>query len=87
MMANSYGGWFWIHSAYSYLLILGGIALFFRTIKLYPGPFRRQSVVLILAAGTPMLGNALYLAGLSPIPDFDLTPFSFAVSALLIPAR
>ncbi len=84
MMANSYGGWFWIHSAYSYLLILGGIALFFRTIKLYPGPFRRQSVVLILAAGTPMLGNALYLAGLSPIPDFDLTPFSFAVSALLI---
>lgn len=84
MMANSYGGWFWIHSAYSYLLILGGIALFLRTIKLYPDPFRWQSVVLILAAATPMAGNVLYLAGLSPIPQFDLTPFGFAISALLI---
>ena len=84
MLANTYGGWFWIHSAYSYLLILGGIALFLRTIKLYPDPFRWQSVVLILAAAAPLAGNALYLAGLSPIPQFDLTPFAFAVSALLI---
>ena len=84
LLANSYGGWFWIHSVYSYLLILGGIAYFFRTIKLYPDPFRWQSVMLIFAAGTPLLGNALYLAGLSPIPQFDLTPFSFAVSALVI---
>ena len=80
LLANSYGGWFWIHSVYSYLLILGGIAYFFRTIKLYPDPFRWQSVMLIFAAGTPLLGNALYLAGLSPIPQFDLTPFSFAAS-------
>ena len=84
MLANSYGGWFWIHSAYSYLLILGGIALFLRTIRLYPDPYRWQSVALIVAAGTPLMGNALYLAGLSPIPQFDLTPFSFAVSALVI---
>lgn len=84
MLANSYGGWFWIHSAYSYLLILGGIALFLRTIRLYPDPYRWQSVALIVAAGTPLVGNALYLAGLSPISQFDLTPFSFAVSALVI---
>jgi PAS domain S-box-containing protein len=84
LLANSYGGWFWIHSVYSYLLILGGIAFFLRTIKLYPDPFRWQSVILILAAGTPLLGNFLYLANLSPIPQFDLTPFSFAISALVI---
>jgi hypothetical protein len=38
LLVNSFGGWFWIHSAYSYLLILGGIVLFLRTIKLYPKP-------------------------------------------------
>ena len=84
MLSNSYGSWFWIHSAYSYLLIVSGIGLFFRTIKLYPNPFRRQSIILILAAATPLLGNALYLARLSPIQQFDLTPFAFAVSTLLI---
>ena len=84
MLAVSYGGWFWIHSAYSYLLIIGGIGLFLRTIKLYPDPFRWQAVVLILAAATPALGNILYLTGNSPIPQVDLTPFAFALSALLI---
>ena len=84
MLSVEYGGWFWIHSAYSYLLILGGIGLFVRTLRLFPNQFRWQSVILILAAATPLMGNALYLAGLSPIPHVDLTPFSFAVSALLI---
>lgn len=84
LLANSYGGWFWVHSAYSYLLILGGIALFIRTIQLYPDPYRWQSAILIFAAATPLIGNVLYLTGNGPIPWFDLTPLSFAVSALLI---
>ncbi len=84
MLVNSFGGWFWFHSAYSYLLILGGIGLFIRTIKLYPQPFRWQSVVLIFSAALPLLGNVIFLTGLSPIARFDLTPFMFALSALFI---
>ncbi|MEZ4593178.1 MAG: histidine kinase N-terminal 7TM domain-containing protein [Chloroflexota bacterium] len=84
LLANSYGGWFWVHSAYSYLLILGGIAFFIRTIRIYPDPFRWQSAILIFAAATPMIGNVLYLTGNGPIPWFDLTPLAFAISALLI---
>ena len=84
LLVNSFGGWFWIHSAYSYLLILGGIVLFLRTIKLYPKPYRGQSVALIVAAGAPLVGNVFYLGGFSPIPGFDLTPFGFTVSALVI---
>jgi PAS domain S-box-containing protein len=84
VLSVSYGGWFWIHSAYSYLFILGGIVLFLRALKLHQGQYRWQSGLLILAAAAPLSGNALYLAGLSPIPNFDLTPFAFAISALLI---
>lgn len=84
MLVNSFGGWFWFHSAYSYLMILGGIGLLVRTIKLYPQPFRWQSVVLIFSAALPLLGNVIFLAGLSPIAQFDLTPFMFALSALFI---
>ena len=84
MLVNSFGGWFWFHSAYSYLLILGGIGLFIRTIKLYPQLFRWQSVVLIFSAALPLLGNVIFLTGLSPIARFDLTPFMFALSALFI---
>ncbi|WP_420642915.1 histidine kinase N-terminal 7TM domain-containing protein [Candidatus Leptofilum sp.] len=84
MLSNNYGGWFWVHSTYSYLLIIGGIGLFLRVIRRYPHFYRWQSAILILAAATPLLGNLLYISGNSPIPQFDLTPFSFAVSALLI---
>ncbi|WP_420631547.1 histidine kinase N-terminal 7TM domain-containing protein [Candidatus Leptofilum sp.] len=84
LLANSYGGWFWVHSTYSYLLILGGIGLFLRTTKLHPGSYRWQSIILILAAVAPMTGNILYLTGNAPLPWFDPTPISFALSALLI---
>lgn len=84
VLSVNYGGWFWVHSTYSYLLIMGGIVLFLRAVKLHPGQYRWQSLILILAAAAPLSGNALYLAGLSPIPNFDLTPFTFAISALLI---
>ncbi|VAW43096.1 hypothetical protein MNBD_CHLOROFLEXI01-1748 [hydrothermal vent metagenome] len=84
VLSVSYGGWFWVHSTYSYLLILSGIVLFLRGLKRHPGQYRWQSAILILAAATPLSGNALYITGLSPIPNFDLTPFSFAISALLI---
>lgn len=80
----AYGPWFWIHSAYSYLMLLLGtiwlIARFLRSPNLY----RHQAGVLLVGVLAPWAGNALYLSGLSPIPNLDLTPFAFVLSGLAL---
>jgi PAS domain S-box-containing protein len=79
-LAVSYGPWFWIHSAYSYLLLLAGTIIVVRSMFKSRGLYRGQAVALIVCVLAPWIGNALYLSGLSPIPNLDLTPFSFTIS-------
>ena len=38
---------------------------------------------MLLAPIVPLLGNGIYLSGLSPVPQLDLTPSAFTISALL----
>jgi len=77
-----HGPWFWVATSYSYLLVFAGMLLLWRSVLLLPQVFRRQSMVLLLAAGLPGLANVAYLTGLTPLPGLDLTPFAFSVSGL-----
>lgn len=77
-----HGPWFWVAAAYSYLLFFAGVLLLWRSVLLLPNVFRRQGVVLLLAASLPGLANVAYLTHLSPLPGLDLTPFAFSISGL-----
>ena len=76
----SYGPWFWVHFAYSYIILLIGTVLLARTLWRRQGMYRGQIVAMLVAVLTPWIGNALYLTGNSPIPYLDLTPFAFTVT-------
>ncbi len=78
----SYGVWFWVHSVYSYLLLLGGSIIILRSVGRRQGLYRGQTALLITGVAAPWLGNILYLSGLSPIPYLDLTPFTFTITIL-----
>lgn len=78
----SYGIWFWIHTTYSYVLLLIGTVIVIRSIGRMTGIYRRQAAVLLLAVMAPWIGNALYLSGYSPVPSLDLTPFAFTVTVV-----
>jgi len=41
-------------------------------------------VWILIATIIPWLGNAFYLSGLIPIPGFDITPFTFALTGALL---
>lgn len=83
-LALSHGGWFWVHTVYSYMALLAGSLLLIMALARSPGAYRGQATLLLLGALTPWFGNALYLAGLNPVPQFDLTPLAFAVTGLLM---
>ena len=76
----THGLWFWIYLSYSYILLLMGTIFILRSLNRTRGLFRRQNLILLIAVLMPWFGNVLYVAGLSPIPNLDITPYAFAIS-------
>ena len=71
--------WFWIHSAYSYVLIMAGSYLLFRQFIGSPALYRRQLSALFVGVMVPLIGNAITIFGSAIV---DLTPFAFAITGL-----
>ena len=76
----THGFWFWIYWVYSNILLLVGTIFILRSFNRTKGLFRRQNIILLVAVLTPWFGNVLYVSGLSPIPNLDITPFAFTIS-------
>ncbi|MCG2784079.1 MAG: PAS domain S-box protein [Anaerolineae bacterium] len=72
----SRGFWFWVHFAYSYLLLLAGTIIMIRALRRAQGLYRGQVLALILSTVTPWIGNILYFMGVNPDP----TPFAFTIT-------
>lgn len=79
----AYGPAFWLHTLYSYLLIISGTVLlaiaFFRARNLY----RRQLGIILVGAMAPWLANAVYIFPLDAFAYYDPTPLAFMISGLM----
>ncbi len=82
-LALSYGAWFWVQTAYTYLLLFAGIVLLVGVVGQRTWIQRGQVLTLSFGAVLPLLGNLVRITGLSPIPDLDLTPLAFSLSGTL----
>jgi PAS domain S-box-containing protein len=83
-LAVEHGAWFWVHFSYSYLLLLMGTVLLISMLTRSPHLYRRQNLALLVAVSVPWVGNGVYVLGLSPVPNLDLTPFAFLLSGTAI---
>lgn len=79
-----YGTWWWIFFVYSYGLLFWGAVLLFYGLREYSVTYRSHFMVLLFSLLLPWLANALYISRISPIPQLDLSPFAFTISALVI---
>lgn len=81
VIQSNLGFWFWVHSAYSYSLILVSCYLLFRQFIGSPGLYRRQLIALFVSVFVPLIGNAITIFGNQAL---DLTPFAFVISGLAL---
>jgi signal transduction histidine kinase len=81
---KTYGTWFWVFMAYAYGLLLGGALLLLRRVFQRPHLYRNQSIAIVTACLLPIVWNVLYVFRLLPLPQSDLTPSAFTLSALAI---
>lgn len=80
-MANQqFGPWFWVNTLYAYTLIGVGSFLLLRLVVVSDYLYADQSVLLGVGTIVPLVGNAVSVLGLTPLPGFDLTPFAFTVT-------
>src|SRR5574341_1824272 len=83
-LATTYGPFFWIHSAYSYVAMLIGTVLMINRTRRSQPLYRWQAALIVFVALAPWVSNALYILRLLPVANLDLTPFAFALSALAL---
>jgi len=84
MLKLDHGWWFWVHTAFSYTLVLVASTILLRSIWHIGATYRSQIALLSAGALTPLVGNLLFIAGASPLPALDLTPLLFALTGLLV---
>ena len=82
MLTVTYSVGFWVHTAYSYLLLLLGTILLIQAFIRSPHLYRKQAGVLLAGALVPWVGNALHIFGLNPFSLLDLTPLAFTCTGL-----
>ncbi|MBI5945692.1 MAG: GAF domain-containing protein [Chloroflexi bacterium] len=83
LVINGHGSWFWIHTAFSYVLILAGVALYLITYFQTQPFFRKQMALIVIGSTVPLFVNAFTLFTPISLHGFDLTPFGFAFSSVL----
>jgi PAS domain S-box-containing protein len=79
-----HGPLFWIHISYCYLLALVALVLAAGRLFVPTGLYRRQTIILLIAACIPALCNMAYVFRLAPFPEYDLTPIAFLVTGIVL---
>jgi len=80
-LSVTHGAAFWVHAGWSYVLLATALGVLVRAVAASPERFRPQLGSLALSVGAPIIANIVYLTDIPPAPQFDPTPFAFAISA------
>ncbi|ATW28161.1 histidine kinase N-terminal 7TM domain-containing protein [Candidatus Formimonas warabiya] len=84
VVAKTFGPWFWVIAAYSYLLNILSESLLALSLRRKSALYREQSRALFIGLALLFIQNALYIFGIHPVPRYDLTPVVAGVSGLYI---
>ncbi len=81
-LENVFGMLFYVHTLYSYLLVLSGILILGTSLALNFKRYGVQAYGLIIGVLAPLVGNAYFLFGSPPVGFPDPTPIIFTVTGI-----
>jgi diguanylate cyclase (GGDEF)-like protein/PAS domain S-box-containing protein len=79
-----HGFWFWIHTAYLYLLLFAGIVLVFKNFFSSSSAVRHQLLILLLSVVFPMITGTAYAIGFVPVEGLDITPTGLVFTGAIL---
>lgn len=78
------GPWYLFHTVYFYIMLAWGILLLVNKYRTADKVFKRQNLIILIAAFIPWVANIVYFIGLRPLGHIDVTPFAFISTVLLL---
>jgi PAS domain S-box-containing protein len=84
VITKSYGPAFYIHTAHVYLINTTALIILINATVRRKTVYRKQAVILLIGVMLIILPNVLYILGLSPARNIDLTPVSFGPAGALM---
>jgi diguanylate cyclase (GGDEF)-like protein/PAS domain S-box-containing protein len=79
-----HGFWFWLHTAYLYLIFIGMVIYLIRAIVIAPPPIRRQLLIILIGVMFPLISGTVYAFGWVPIEGLDITPTGLAFTGAFL---
>ena len=73
LLSFRYGAFYWFYLGFYYLAVAFSIFSFAKKFRNTRGLQRKQAAILLAGTLFPLMGNLIYLTGVSPIPALDLT--------------
>lgn len=84
VIAKKYGYAFFVHAVYSHFLNLVAWVLLIRAVFFKVTVYRKQAMALLFGLSLIIIPNILYILGISPVKQFDITPVFFGPAGLII---
>lgn len=81
-LTQTFGPWFWVYFLYAYTILIVGFVLLLRLVVVSDYLYLDQTVLIIVGIVSPLLGNAISVFELAPLPGLDLTPYGFAITGV-----
>lgn len=75
---------YYIFTIYFYALLFAGNYFLIGKFRKSDSVYKQQNKVILIAALLPWAVNFLYILGLTPVRNLDMTPFAFLISTILI---
>ena len=82
VLIKEYKTWFWIHTVYSYGIVLLGSILIIHFVLDKDRVSRRQGYIMIIGAIIPYIANILFLGFRDQFMHVDLTPVAMSLASL-----
>ncbi len=79
----NHGLGFWVFWIYSYTLLVAGTLLLVNAIARFPPLYRSQAIALIVGLFIPWIANLVYVLGIPPLGNTDLTPVAFVLCGVV----
>lgn len=78
------GPWYKVHTVFFYAMLVWGMYLLVKKMRTADEVYRKQNRAILLAAFIPWIANILYISGIDPFENLDITPFAFIITSLVI---
>lgn len=84
VVGRTFGPWFWVHCAYSYVVAAIAIGILVGAVLSTPYFYRRQPLALLVGSLIALSWNAAFVFAPGIMPSYDFTPVATALAGVLI---